>query len=130
MAVCVVEGGPEYELKMIGDSSYIDYKVSTNLISFGEVPFNEVVVSEFLVENTSKVSFNFNISLSSLTRPGIIEVHPGQGKISAQEKVKVQVKLFAGIPDFISEFFLVEVAHFAPVGIKVQAYGVYPGFVL
>jgi len=41
IAVCSVDGGPDYEVPIIGESSYINYKLSQNEIDFLEVPFNE-----------------------------------------------------------------------------------------
>ena len=39
VAVCHVEGGPDYEVLLEGDSSLISYKISTNLLELGEVRF-------------------------------------------------------------------------------------------
>jgi len=41
IALCEVEGGPEYEIKLEGDSGVIEYQLSAEEIDFGEVPFNE-----------------------------------------------------------------------------------------
>ena len=51
IARCIVEGGPEYDLKLIGKVSEIKYKLQVNeviyapskiefAIKFGEIPFN------------------------------------------------------------------------------------------
>jgi len=41
IALCEVEGGPEYEIKLFGESGVIEYQLSADVIDFGDVPFNE-----------------------------------------------------------------------------------------
>jgi len=41
IAVCHVEGGPDYEVTLEGDSSLIAYKISCNLLDFGEIKYND-----------------------------------------------------------------------------------------
>jgi hydrocephalus-inducing protein len=55
IAVCHVEGGPDYEVNLEGDSSLIAYKISSNLLELGEVRFCDWVQKEFYIENTGKV---------------------------------------------------------------------------
>jgi hydrocephalus-inducing protein len=55
IAVCHVEGGPDYEVTLEGDSSLIAYKISSNLLELGEVRFCDWVQKEFYIENTGKV---------------------------------------------------------------------------
>ena len=52
------------------------------------------------------------------------------GKVVPDEKFKVTVKFFPGIPDNIDEMFLVECAHFPAQRFKVKAVGTYPGCLL
>jgi hydrocephalus-inducing protein len=128
--VCSVDGGPDYEVPILGESSIINYKLSQDNIDFGEVPFNEMTQREFFIENTGKVPFEFNINLGTVSRPGLIECMPMTGKIISQERFKVIVKFFPGIPDNISEIFLVECAHFPQERFKIKAIGIYPGCLL
>ena len=53
--MCHVEGGPDYEVLLEGDSSLISYKISTNLLELGEVRFCDWMQKEFYIENTGKV---------------------------------------------------------------------------
>lgn len=52
------------------------------------------------------------------------------GKVLAENKTKIIVKFFPGIPDNISEMFLVECAHFPAQRFRVKAIGTYPGCLL
>lgn len=63
-ALCHVDGGPEYDVTLIGDSSLISYRMSTNLIELGDVRFCEWVSREFIIDNTGKVTFEFKVSLA------------------------------------------------------------------
>jgi len=130
IAVCSVEEGPDYEIPIVGNSSFITFDLSTYEIDFGEVAYNEQVPREFEILNNGAVPFEFSINLSSISRPGLIECHPMAGKVLAGDKTRVQVKFFAGVPDNISEMFLVECAHFPAKRFKVKAVGTYPGCLL
>ena len=130
IAVCTVDGGPAYEVPIIGESSFVNYHLSTQEIDYGEIPYNESCSKEFFIENLGKVPFEFNINLSTVSRPGLVECFPMTAKIAAGEKFKVTVKFFPGVPDNIDEMFLVECAHFTAERFKVKAIGTYPGCLL
>lgn len=125
-AMCAVEGGPEYEVTLIGESSNVGYQLSKYSIDFGNIPFNESSPQEFFIENPGKVPFEYVISLEKLTRPGVIEIMPSQGKVGAGEKAKITVKVTPGIPDTVEEIIQVEVAHFEPLLFRISAVGIYP----
>ena len=128
--MCSVDGGPDYEIPIIGESSYVSYKLSTNELDYGEIPYNESSSKEFFIENIGKVPFEFHINLNTVSRPGLVECSPMIGKVASGEKYKVIVKFFPGIPDNIDEMFLVECAHFPAERFKVKAIGTYPGCLL
>ena len=130
MAVCSVDGGPDYDVPITGDSSFVSYKLSTNEIDYGEVPYNESSSKDFYIENIGKVPFEFNINLATVSRPGIIECNHMQGKVIAGERFRVSVRFFPGIPDNIHEMFLVECGHFPAERFTVRAVGIYPGCLL
>jgi hypothetical protein len=94
------------------------------------VPYNESAQRDFFIENIGKVPFEFNINLGTVSRPGLIEVSAMKGKVLAGEKYKVTVKFFAGVPDNIREFFLVECSHFPAERFTVKAVGIYPACLL
>lgn len=130
MAVCSVDGGPDYDVPIAGDSSFINHKLSAYDLDFGEIAYNESTTKDFYIENVGKVPFEFNINLSTISRPGIIECTPTSGKVVAGEKYKINVKFFPGIPDNIHEMFLVECGHFPAERFTVKAVGIYPAALL
>lgn len=130
IAVCSVDGGPDYEVPIIGESSFVDFRLSTNELDYGEIPYNESSSKDFFIENIGKVPFEFSINLSTVSRPGIIECSHMSGKVIAGERFRVVVKFFPGVPDNIDEMLLVECGHFPAVRFKVKAVGIYPGCLL
>jgi hydrocephalus-inducing protein len=130
MAVCSVEGGPDYDVPITGESSFVSYRLSTTELDFGEIAYNESISKDFFIENIGKVPFEFNINFGPVSRPGIIECSTMTGKVIEGEKFKVSVKFFPGIPDNIREMFLVECAHFPAERFTVKAVGIYPGCLL
>jgi len=127
IAVCSVDGGPDYDVPISGDSNTMGYKLSVNEIDFGEVPYNESTTKEFFIENFGKVPFEFNINLSTVSRPEIIECTPLSGKVVSGERFKISVRFYPGIPDNIHEMFLVECGHFPAERFTINAVGIYPG---
>lgn len=108
----------------------VTYRLSTKELDFDTVPYNESSSKEFFIENIGKVPFEFNINLGTVSRPGLIECSAMRGKVLAGEKFKVIIKFFAGVPDNIREFFLVECSHFPAERFTVKAVGIYPACLL
>lgn len=130
MAVVSVDGGPDYDVPISGESNNVSFRLSTNALDFGEVAYNESQPRDFFIENVGKVPFEFNINLSTLSRQGVIECSHMTGKVLANERFKIQVKFFPGIPDNIKETFLVECGHFPAEKFTIKGVGIYPGCVL
>jgi hydrocephalus-inducing protein len=125
-----VDGGPDYEVPILGESSFVDFRLSTHELDYGEIAYNESSSKEFFIENIGKVPYEFSINLSTVSRPGLIECSHMSGKVIAGERFKVVVKFFPGVPDNIDEMFLVECGHFPAARFKVKAVGTYPGCLL
>ena len=71
-----MEGGPNYEILLTGDSSAQDFRLSTSHIDVGDVRFNEWSSKDFYLENTSKVTFAFKVLTDQIVRKGLVEVSP------------------------------------------------------
>ena len=68
MAVVSVDGGPDYDVEIAGESNNVSFRLSTNNLDFGEVAYNESQPRDFFIENIGKVPFEFNVNLSTLSR--------------------------------------------------------------
>eukprot|EP00854_Cymbomonas_tetramitiformis_P000766 gene766-1240_t len=129
-AVCEVEGGPDYEIVVGAESSTIKYLLDQNVIDFGQQLFSKSVDKELWLFNGGKVPFNFKVNLSTLKRRSVCDVSPLSGTLGPNEKQNFKLKVVPGIPDKISEKFLVEVAHFEPAEVELVGEGVYPCILL
>lgn len=123
--VCEVEGGPEYELMLLGEASSLVYKLDKQFLDFGQVLFNKTEDREFSIINVGKVPYGFNIISEKIGRGRLVEVTPSCGKISPNDKQKVLVRLRPGIPEQFEETIVLEVAHFQPIEFKLFGVGIF-----
>eukprot|EP00930_Biecheleria_cincta_P015308 TRINITY_DN12810_c0_g1_i1.p1 TRINITY_DN12810_c0_g1~~TRINITY_DN12810_c0_g1_i1.p1 ORF type:complete len:5041 (+),score=1000.88 TRINITY_DN12810_c0_g1_i1:126-15248(+) len=130
LAVCMVDGGPEYEVSLRGTAAPCRYALDRNDLDFGDVPFTEVVEGEVYLSNRGQVPANFNFNLSGVSRPYVVDIVPSSGVLKPEERLKVNVRFRAGIPDQVVETVLVEVAHFEPATLTVRGQGTFPGIVI
>ena len=124
-AVCEVEGGPEYDVTLVGEASTLGYRLDRQFIDFGKLVFDKTEESEFLLYNTGKVAFNFSVRTDLVSRPGVVSVSPMSGRVFANSKQPIVVKFTPGIPEHITEKLVLEVAHFEPVEFPVHGEGIY-----
>ena len=130
IAICEVAGGPTYEIPITADSSIIKYNVEPKTIDLGPQPYDKVYETDLLVQNTGRVPFHYHIDLGTLSRYGIVEASPMSGFLQHSQKELLRLKINAGIPDRIEEFFKLCIAHFEPEKISVHIDGIYPYGVL
>jgi len=126
--LCEVEGGPEYELTLIGEASTVGFKLDRSLLNFGKVLYSRREDREFHIINPTKVAFSYRIHVLKQDgdRQGIVEVHPSHGKVSPNDKNRVVVKFRAGLPERVMVNLCVECAHFEAVILPVYGEGIYP----
>jgi len=129
-AICAAEGGPEYQVQLVGDSSLMTYKFNTKSLDYGVLPFNEYDGRDFTLENTGKVTFEYRINLDTIKRKGLVDVTPSSGFIKGFEKQKFHVRMCPGYPDVVDEHFFIEIAHFEPEKITLKANAIFPAMVL
>ena len=55
LAVCMVEGGPEYEVAVKGTAAPCKYSLDRTELDFGDIPFTEVGESELYLSNKGQV---------------------------------------------------------------------------
>ena len=124
-AVCIVEGGPEYPIDIIGEGNDLSYRIDADVLDFGEVIYDKTVEKELFISNPGKVSFNFAVRTDGVSRKGLVEVSPSEGRVFSNDKQKVVVRLSPGLPERILENIVVECAHFDPVKVTITATGIY-----
>eukprot|EP00898_Chlorokybus_atmophyticus_P005824 jgi/Chlat1/6242/Chrsp44S05765 len=130
VAVCEVEGGPEYEITMEAEAGMIKYSLDVMSIDAGATLFCRPVEKEFYLANTGKVPFDFRVDTSPLSRAGVVQVHPLGGVLAGGDRQRFLVRVTPGLPERVVEKFRIEVAHFEPCEFTVYAEGVYPAALL
>jgi hypothetical protein len=83
IAVCVVEGGPDYRCLLSGESSTIGFSLDRSVIDFKTVLFTSKKEEELLIQNTGKVVFNFTV-MASNDAVGLFDVVPSSGMTHAR----------------------------------------------
>jgi len=126
-AICIVEDGPEYRVKLRGEASGIDYKFDKNVVEYGSLMYESSLDKDFTIQNTGRVEFPFAINTDGVKPPRVCIVQPMSGKIKPGEKVKVSVRLTPGMPEILeSEFLEVQIAHLEAEVIKITGNGTFP----
>jgi hypothetical protein len=85
IAVCVVEGGPDYRCLLSGESSTIGFSLDRSVIDFKTVLFTSKKEEELLIQNTGKVVFNYTV-LASNDAVGLFDVVPSSGTAHARTR--------------------------------------------
>uniref|UniRef100_H2YKD6 Uncharacterized protein n=1 Tax=Ciona savignyi TaxID=51511 RepID=H2YKD6_CIOSA len=132
-AVCEVQGGPKYDVKLEGEASLIEYKFDRADVDFGKIMFDQASTGELRLENTGRVGFNF-MGLAGLGRsgasPGVPVLKPSSGHVPPFSDVTLQVLYLPGVPEHFHKSFEIQVAHFEPAIINVLGEGVFPRLAL
>ncbi|XP_035827636.1 hydrocephalus-inducing protein [Aplysia californica] len=130
-AICEVEGGPTYELKMTGEASLVEYEFNTKEIDYGKQMYDHVASSTITLINTGKVGFEFSgigmdPALQKRPLPGQPVMVPHSGYIEPFAEQKIEVKFLPGVPENFHKSFQIQVAHFEPDSISLYGEGVFP----
>jgi hydrocephalus-inducing protein len=126
-ALCDVVGGPKYELKLHGEASSIEYSFDKIALDFGTQMYQEIREQELTLINTGLVSFDYCTSLlpnSSLAQK--IMIFPSNGTINSHGKQKISVRFCACVPEKVDDFFLIQIALFEPIKVRVTGVGIFP----
>jgi hypothetical protein len=81
--------------------------------------YDKFATEELVLHNTGKVKFDFSVITDSVLPPTVIKAVPQSSSVQPNDKVKIQIQFYPGIPISVSCTFSVEVAHFDPQQIKV-----------
>eukprot|EP00606_Chrysophyceae_sp_TOSAG23-5_P000584 GSChrysophyteH2.ASY1.ANO1.693.1 assembled CDS len=124
--LCNVEGGPEYKLNVHGEASQMAYALDSSFVDFGRVTYTENAQQEFVIKNTGKVPYEFNILPGTPAASELIDILPSSGRIAAGESLTVQLVVYPGMPAYLKEDLLIHIAHFDPVRLTCYCQGIYP----
>eukprot|EP00918_Siedleckia_nematoides_P095722 GHVU01210044.1.p1 GENE.GHVU01210044.1~~GHVU01210044.1.p1 ORF type:complete len:498 (+),score=56.16 GHVU01210044.1:50-1495(+) len=125
-AVCSVEGGPDYRLRLSGGSTSPKYRVDPADISFGNVFLNRPATREVRVTNTGQIPFLFHADLSAIAKSlWVLDVSPTHGVIEPAQTLPLSVSVRPGCIEFVDVTFSILIGGGYRVPISVRARGVH-----
>ncbi|XP_058702204.1 hydrocephalus-inducing protein-like [Poecile atricapillus] len=127
-ALCHVEGGPTYEVKLSGEASRVSYSLSAREINCGSQMFNEVHHSTVILANTSKIKFHWVLEPSTADQdlPGVFLVKPTTGSIACGRKQVLRFSYMPGVPGAFSRTYQLKVGDLEPEKICLKGEASFP----
>ncbi|KAM9269036.1 LOW QUALITY PROTEIN: hydrocephalus-inducing protein homolog [Cariama cristata] len=131
MALCMVEGGPTYEIMLSGEASLISYLLDVTEINCGVQLFNKVTEAEVTLQNSGKMGFTYVVlSPSAATAnsplPGVPLVVPSTGYLGPGKEQVLKVYYLPGVPGVFCRTFQIQVGHLEPEEISLKGEGTFP----
>ncbi|XP_066051038.1 LOW QUALITY PROTEIN: hydrocephalus-inducing protein homolog [Chamaea fasciata] len=129
-ALCHVEGGPTYKVKLTGEASRVSYLLSSREIDCGLQMFNEIHHTTVTLENTCKIKFNWvlNPSTADQDLPGVFLVKPTGGSIAPGETQELNFSYVPGLPGAFSRTYHLKVGDLEPESIRLKGEASFPMF--
>ncbi|XP_070253950.1 hydrocephalus-inducing protein homolog isoform X4 [Myotis yumanensis] len=130
-ALCKVEGGPNYEITLRGETSVVSYSFDTKDINYGLQLFDRVTETKVTLKNTGKVGFEFRVltddqSSPDNLMPGVPLILPLSGFISSLKEQELKIYYLPGVPEIFQRSFQVQIAHLDPESITLSGEGIFP----
>ncbi|XP_036202709.1 hydrocephalus-inducing protein homolog [Myotis myotis] len=130
-ALCKVEGGPNYEIKLRGETSMVSYSFDTKDINYGLQLFDRVTETKVTLKNTGKVGFEFKVLTNDQSSPdnllpGVPLILPLSGFISSLKEQELKIYYLPGGPEIFQRSFQVQIAHLDPESITLRGEGIFP----
>jgi len=120
IAICHVIGGPDYTIKLNGDSAALEYKVEPQHITVQNISYNEEIKHQVSIENISEVDLDFIVKIPQGIGFRNFIVEPSSGNISANKNTVINLKIVAGLPKRFKETFFIQIGHFNEVEIELS----------
>ncbi|EAY17674.1 hypothetical protein TVAG_169860 [Trichomonas vaginalis G3] len=105
-AICHVDGGPDYTIKLKGGSDLITFNVTPKVIDLGAKRFSQSVNSSFVIENTSSCLINYELKVEHLTDL-FITINDPIGQLNPSEKKTINFNVKTTHPQNYKERIIV-----------------------
>uniref|UniRef100_A0A5K4F930 Hydin_ADK domain-containing protein n=1 Tax=Schistosoma mansoni TaxID=6183 RepID=A0A5K4F930_SCHMA len=136
LALCEIDGGPEYKIEIKGSASEINFQLDQTDIDLGYNRLDKPMIYEFNILNTGKVHFEYTIhfhsnlssnndhiqqtTLSKLTQYGQFDIKPYYGQINGYQSQSIQITFIPFKPGYFEQELNVQIAYFLPKLIKLH----------
>ncbi|XP_068025928.1 hydrocephalus-inducing protein homolog [Melanerpes formicivorus] len=130
-ALCRVQGGPSYELRLRGEASLISYLLDTTELDVGLQLWDVVTEVELTLQNCGKLPFPF-VVLSPGTGtarsplPAVPLVVPSTGSLGAGQQQVLKVSYLPEAPGAFCKAFQLQVGHLEPQEVCLKGEGSFP----
>jgi hydrocephalus-inducing protein len=121
-ALCEVEGGPVYDLQLIGSAAQPGYQISSTDLDFGFQRMAELATRPVTITNSGSVDFDWDVDLSRVPAHFVpmLRIVPASGVIKAGSSARIDFQLLAILPTNVSMQVVLKLGHFDPVMINVR----------
>ncbi|CAH8595198.1 unnamed protein product [Heterobilharzia americana] len=133
IALCEVDGGPEYKIELKGSASEINYIIDQTDINLGYNRMDKPIIYKFNIMNIGKVNFNFSINLPSYRKSneniqksilfnyeqyGQLKIEPLYGQVNSYKSYSIQLTYISFRPGYFEQEIDIIIGHFLPKRIK------------
>ncbi len=123
LALCEVEGGPVYDVQLIGCAAQPGYQISNTDIDYGFQRLGELATHQVIITNSGSVDFDWDVNLSRVPSHelSMLRISPSSGIIKAGSSAKLDIQLLAILPTNIYIQVVLRLGHFDPVIINIRS---------
>ncbi|XP_054029320.1 hydrocephalus-inducing protein homolog [Dryobates pubescens] len=130
-ALCRVQGGPSYEVRLRGEASLISYLLDTTELDVGPQPWDRVTEVEVTLQNSGKLPFTFvvlspGMGTACSPLPSVPLVVPSTGDLGAGQQQLLRVSYLPEAPGAFCKTFQLQVGHLEPVEVSLKGVGSFP----
>ncbi|CCD16559.1 unnamed protein product, partial [Trypanosoma congolense IL3000] len=123
VATCKLEGGPSYDVDLVGWSD-VTVQFDCTDLDFGTIHYKDQATKRIRISSPSRVAVPFTVDLSRVKQAKSVSVKPMKGVVTT--KLYLTVTFRPLIPDEIVETFTVQVGHLDPQVVTVRGLGQVP----
>ena len=122
LAVCHVAGGPDYTIELTGSSADIAYKLTNQILDFGEKFYSDILTGTVSLTNQSDVPLVYKVKIPRACPFLQMRVNPMSGAIDPNETQLFDVQVLPGFPKNYNETFFIQIGQFdeAEIGVRVN----------
>ncbi|XP_064020126.1 hydrocephalus-inducing protein homolog [Pogoniulus pusillus] len=130
-ALCKVQGGPSYEVKLSGEASLISYLLESRDLDVGMQPWEAVTEAEVTLHNSGKLPFTFMVpspctATARSPLPGLPLVVPSTGSVGAGQQQVLKIYYLPEVPGVFCETLQIQVGHLETEEISLRGEGGFP----
>ncbi|XP_064020122.1 hydrocephalus-inducing protein homolog [Pogoniulus pusillus] len=130
-ALCKVQGGPSYEVKLSGEASLISYLLESRQLNVGMQLWEAVMEAEVMLQNSGKLPFTFMVpspctATARSPLPGLPLVVPSTGSVGAGQQQVLKIYYLPEVPGVFCKTLQIQVGLLETEEISLRGEGGFP----